>query len=649
MRFLPTILFILISLGYAQQVDAQSKAIPHLTPEMISKEGILTLPFKEVWKYHPNDDLRWADPNFDDAHWHTVYPDGLRANDMPDSIWQGYGWWRLAFTADTALYKHISRLYFRGWGAAEVYLDGVKTHTYGNFSTEPALEKSNIPRYAIDKPIKMPSQAVHVLAIRFSNHQAKKNQAILKHNATPLGFSIGFANEKKGTDSERNYAYAIASLSVVTAILLLLLLLHLILYFKFPKDTSNLFISLVITFFLISSMTNYVHLFIEFNGFLFSIFRGFINSTAFGLGLVLLPYTLALIFRLTQYTWSKHLMWIAVARAIFYFFPILPIIVYDAVFIVIILLSIGFMMYHAIRSKQQGVHYITAGAIGTTVFLLIDRLYATNIINLSTPNFYIVFVFVFLCFPIGLSVYITARYGTLFFSMEQEVSLRTFELNQSLDNLKAAQTSLSARNAENELLLKEIHHRVKNNLEVVSSLLALQSAQIDDPSVQDAMQASQNRVNSMGILHQKLYQGEHLAFIEMKNYFINLSENILDSYNATDRVTIDCTMNEINLDIDTAVPIGLIVNELLTNSLKYAFTKGQMGTVKLSLEDKGQNILQLKIADNGIGKSLIHKPQGTGFGTQLVDLLTKQLDGTIHQEINNGTIISIDFKRAKAA
>ena len=623
--------------------------MPHLNQERISKEGIVTLPFKEAWKYQPKDDIRWADPHFDDTKWHNIYPDGLRATAMPDSLWQGYGWWRLTFTADTALYEQITRLYFRGWGAAEVYLDGVKTHNYGNFSTMASLERSHISRYVIDKPISIYPRKVHVLAIRFSNHQAKKNQAILKHNAMPLGFTIGFANEKKGADSERNYAYAMISLSVVTAILLLLLLLHLLLFFKFPKDNSNLAISLVITFFLISAITNYIHIFINYNGFLYAIFRGIVNPYAFGLGMVLLPYTLALIFRLEAYNWSKHLAWIALGRVPFLFFPVLPIIVYDALFILIILLFIGFMMYKAIKSKHQGVHYITAGAIGTTVFLLIDRLYATNVIPLTIENFYIVFIFVFLCFPIGLSVYITARYGTLFFAMEQEVSLRTFELNQSLDHLKAAQASLSTKNAENELLLKEIHHRVKNNLEVVSSLLALQSAQIDDPSVQYAMQASQNRVASMGILHQKLYQGEHLAFIEMKNYFINLSENILDSYNATDRVTIDCTMNEINLDIDTAVPIGLIVNELLTNSLKYAFTKGQMGTVQLSLEEKGQNILQLKIADNGIGKSLINEPQGTGFGTQLVDLLTKQLDGTIHQEINNGTIISIQFKRANAA
>jgi two-component sensor histidine kinase len=143
------------------------------------------------------------------------------------------------------------------------------------------------------------------------------------------------------------------------------------------------------------------------------------------------------------------------------------------------------------------------------------------------------------------------------------------------------------------------------------------------------MLASQNRVQSMGILHQKLYQSEHLAFIEMKNYFMNLSENILDSYNANERVTVELPMSEIELDVDTAVPIGLIVNELLTNALKYAFVKNGLGTIRLSLIEKEKDHFELQIADNGIGKNLdSNVSQGTGFGTQLVALLTKQL-GTL--------------------
>ena len=201
--------------------------------------------------------------------------------------------------------------------------------------------------------------------------------------------------------------------------------------------------------------------------------------------------------------------------------------------------------------------------------------------------------------------------------------------------------------ADKELLLREIHHRVKNNLEVVSSLLALQSAQIGDMQTKDAMQASQNRVQSIGIVHQKLYQGSNLGAIEMKDYFIKLSESILDSFGAEKRVTIECAMEQLDVDIDTAVPLGLIVNELLTNTLKYAFPQGQQGKVEIKLSKKADGVLQLQVSDNGVGKS--GTTQGTGFGGQLIGLLTQQLNGTMREEMHNGTKISFEFNIGKAA
>jgi two-component sensor histidine kinase len=201
--------------------------------------------------------------------------------------------------------------------------------------------------------------------------------------------------------------------------------------------------------------------------------------------------------------------------------------------------------------------------------------------------------------------------------------------------------------ADKELLLREIHHRVKNNLEVVSSLLALQSAQIGDTQTKDAMQESQNRVQSIGIVHQKLYQGTNLGAIEMKDYFLNLSESILDSFGADKRVTIECAMEKLDVDIDTAVPLGLIVNELLTNTLKYAFPEGQPGKVLIKLQKQNNGVLKLEVSDNGVGKSGI--THGTGFGGQLVSLLTQQLSGTMKEEVNDGTKIYFEFKTGKAA
>ena len=205
---------------------------------------------------------------------------------------------------------------------------------------------------------------------------------------------------------------------------------------------------------------------------------------------------------------------------------------------------------------------------------------------------------------------------------------------------------LAAKNSENELLLKEIHHRVKNNLEVVSSLLALQSAQLDDPISREAMEESQNRVHSIGIVHQKLYQGNSRDAIDMKDYFLNLSESVLDSFGAEKRITIELAMEKLDIDIDTAVPLGLIVNELLTNSIKYAFPPGQAGNVRIKLEKQQDGILHMEVSDDGIGKT--GTTQGTGFGAQLISLLTRQLSGKMREEIRNGTHVLFDFGIPKA-
>ncbi|MFP4288277.1 MAG: histidine kinase dimerization/phosphoacceptor domain -containing protein [Bacteroidales bacterium] len=214
------------------------------------------------------------------------------------------------------------------------------------------------------------------------------------------------------------------------------------------------------------------------------------------------------------------------------------------------------------------------------------------------------------------------------------------------EDLAVTNHQLDQRNAQNELLLKEIHHRVKNNLEIVSSLLELQLHQTNDLAAQSAMKESQSRVRSMGILHQKLFRGNNLMAIEMKEYFQNLTENLLDAFNASEKVKVDYQMEPIELDVDTALPIGLIVNEVMTNSLKYAFTKNGNGKIQLSLKPYDEHHLHLSIADDGVGKDETGMVKGTGFGTQLVSLLTRQLGGTMQEEIINGTRVSFLLKRA---
>lgn len=223
------------------------------------------------------------------------------------------------------------------------------------------------------------------------------------------------------------------------------------------------------------------------------------------------------------------------------------------------------------------------------------------------------------------------------------------QLEELNSNLEATNIQLDKRHKENELLLKEIHHRVKNNLEIVSGLLELQSSQIDDPSIQAAMLSSQNRVHSMGIIHQKLYQSEHLTSIEMRDYFINLGENILNSFSSDGKIKIQCDMPELVLDVDTAVSVGLIANELLTNAFKYAFEGKDSGKIEITMKSNGPNDdnLELNITDDGIGKNINSPAKGTGFGTMLIELLTKQLNGTISYKNENGTRVSLVFNKPR--
>ncbi len=209
---------------------------------------------------------------------------------------------------------------------------------------------------------------------------------------------------------------------------------------------------------------------------------------------------------------------------------------------------------------------------------------------------------------------------------------------------------LRKRNEEKEFLIKEIHHRVKNNLQVLSSLLHLQSRHIKDETALDAVREGQNRVEAMGLIHQKLYMGDKLAAVEMKDYLYNLGDTLLDSFGLDDdRVKIIYHLQPLHLDVDTAIPLGLIINELVTNSLKYAFPDGRQGIVEISLWKNEKEQLCLKVADNGVGKS--GAPQlksSTSFGTNLVEILSKKLKGKPEVENGEGYATLIKFENYKS-
>lgn len=232
--------------------------------------------------------------------------------------------------------------------------------------------------------------------------------------------------------------------------------------------------------------------------------------------------------------------------------------------------------------------------------------------------------------------------GLFLFQAYRNAKMRK-RVNEALGESNA---KLQLKNQENELLLKEIHHRVKNNLQTISSLLNLQSGSIRDQSAFDAVQESKNRVASMALIHQKLYQGENLAAIEMRDYFETIGKAIIKSFGKkAQAVSLSVDMPKLELDVDTAVPIGLITNELITNSLKYAFSDQKKGQISIILTKGKNDLLKLQIADNGqpdANEGLTK--EGSGFGTMLVHLLTTQLRGQLEKSTDQGTSTVIQFK-----
>ncbi|WP_336518435.1 sensor histidine kinase [Pollutibacter soli] len=197
---------------------------------------------------------------------------------------------------------------------------------------------------------------------------------------------------------------------------------------------------------------------------------------------------------------------------------------------------------------------------------------------------------------------------------------------------------------EKEWLLKEIHHRVKNNLQIVMSLLNSQSAYINNAPALSAIHDSQHRVHAMSLIHQKLYNSENLSFIDMSLYIRELVSYLSDSFNMGQRILFELRVDTLQLDVSQAVPLGLILNEAITNSIKYAFPNDREGVIKISLSNTYGNQYLLEISDNGIGipSHLENKKDGS-LGISLMAGLSEDLDGSFSIENSNGTAIRIIF------
>jgi len=225
--------------------------------------------------------------------------------------------------------------------------------------------------------------------------------------------------------------------------------------------------------------------------------------------------------------------------------------------------------------------------------------------------------------------------------LEEQVHKRT-------EQLESSERQLRKSLEEKEILLKEIHHRVKNNLQIISSLLDLQADTLgipQDPKILEIFEESKNRIRSMTLIHQNLYQTKDLARIDVPEYIRELVAHFISAYgNLMERITPRIQVDNISLNMDTAIPIGLILSELISNALKHAFLPGEDGEIHIILRSESEDTAVLKVSDNGIGlPQNITVEEAQSLGLQLVGLLTQQVKGTIAIKRNKGTTVTITF------
>ncbi len=228
----------------------------------------------------------------------------------------------------------------------------------------------------------------------------------------------------------------------------------------------------------------------------------------------------------------------------------------------------------------------------------------------------------------------------LYDQAQKEIIIRT-------EAEKKIQESLS----EKEVLLKEVHHRVKNNLQIISSLLNLQMSQSTDPALTEGLRESQSRVRAMALIHEKLYQSEDLARVDMSSYISSLTSALVTTYRmAAGKVDVQIDTSNIFLDLESAIPCGLIVNELISNSLKYAFPGDRTGVINVSFKEKQTGFFTLLVTDDGVGLPKGFNPEkGSSLGLKLVSSLVKQIQGEMTVANEVGVNYEINFSNLPTA
>ncbi len=235
------------------------------------------------------------------------------------------------------------------------------------------------------------------------------------------------------------------------------------------------------------------------------------------------------------------------------------------------------------------------------------------------------------------------------FRIEKDIhgnTIKLYGVNQDITERKKAESLISASLREKEVLLKEIYHRTKNNMWVISSILGLQAETLENKEARNILKETVNRIYAMALVHQKLYQSQNLSKIDLKSYIGELVKLLISSYEiSNDKIILKMKLESVNVLIDSAIPLGLVINELITNSFKYAFPGDKKGKIEVSLSKSEQGEIRFDINDNGVGipdENIFSKSKSLGL-KMILEIVERQLNGKVKFESKHGVHCSITF------
>lgn len=225
------------------------------------------------------------------------------------------------------------------------------------------------------------------------------------------------------------------------------------------------------------------------------------------------------------------------------------------------------------------------------------------------------------------------------------ITLMKWELERKEKKRREAEEYLKKSLEEKDVLLREVHHRVKNNMQIISSILSMQSRNIDDPRLKDVLQESQNRIHSMALIHENLYNHKSLANIMFSSYVKSLTGNIARTYaNQQAKIKFDYQIDDAYLPMDIAIPCGLIINELISNSFKYAFVNQTKGIISIHFKNISDDNYVLIVSDNGVGiPPEVNIKKTKSLGMKILHKLVQQIEGELQYDFSEGTKFSIKF------